>query len=284
MNIKIACCQMTPTNHLDKNLETAEKMVLAAAAKGADLVVLPEMFVCPYCHSNFSRAAEPAEGYTFERIRRLAQNAGIYLFAGTVPERFEKRIYNTCYVFDRQGNCIGHYRKNHLFDVSISGGIQFRESRVLSPGNDIVVVDTEFGPVGVTICFDLRFVEPFRIMADRGAKVIVVPAAFNMTTGPLHWDLTLRARAVDNQCFIAACSSGRDTTADYCAWGHSSIVNPWGTIVASLDDEAGTLIDTIDLDLVQRVRQELPILSSRRPDLYECVEKKGGHGRDKKRH
>lgn len=276
MKAKIACCQMTPINHLDTNLNTAKAMVEKAAGQGADFVVLPEMFVCPYCHGNFSRVAEPMEGYIYGQLSQLAADAGVYLFAGSVPERVDKRIYNTCYVFDRKGSCIGHHRKIHLFDVSIEGGIHFRESRVLSAGDTITVVQTEFGPVGVAICFDLRFPELFRIMADQGAQLMVIPAAFNMTTGPLHWDLTLQARAVDNQCYVAACSSARDTEAEYCAWGHSSLVDPWGHIVSALDEHPGILYETLDFDLVKKVRQELPILSSRRTDLYDCITK-GGH-------
>ena len=253
MKIKIACCQMTPVDHLEKNLIMAEKMVMKAADNGADMVVLPEMFICPYCHSQFARVAEPVEGFTYERLSELAAKTGIYLFAGSVPERADKKIYNTCYVFNRNGSCIAHHRKLHLFDVNIKNGIHFKESRILSAGDQITLADTEFGPVGVAICFDIRFPELFRIMADK------------------HWDLALRSRAVDNQCYIIACSSGRDTSAEYCAWGHSSVVNPWGEITNQLDEKEGILYSLIDLDLVDKVRKELPILSSLRHDLYQCI-------------
>jgi omega-amidase len=276
MKAKIACCQVIPGSDTEKNLNAAKEAVEEAAFNGADIVVLPEMFVCPYCHANFSRTAEPVEGFIYEELRELAKKCGVYLFAGSVPERSEKRIYNTCYAFDRKGNLIAHHRKVHLFDVAVEGGIQFRESRVLTPGNAITLAQTEFGPVGVAICYDLRFVEMFRIMALKGAKLMIVPAAFNMTTGPAHWELTLRARALDNQCYVAACSTGRDESADYRAWGHSCVVDPWGRVVSTLDEKQGTLYSVINFDFVDKIRRELPILAARRTDVYTCKEADNG--------
>lgn len=277
MKAQIACCQMIPIDDKQKNLEKAASMVRREAAAGTDIVVLPEMFICPYCHASFKDYCEPASGASVRFLSALARETGVILFAGSIPEKEDDRIYNTCFVFDRQGRIIGRHRKVHLFDVDIKGGISFKESKVLSPGNTLTVVDTEFGKIGAAICFDIRFVEPFRIMAEAGARLIVVPAAFNMTTGPLHWELAIRSRAVDNQCYIAACSSGRDTSADYCAWGHSSVVDPWGKVVATTGPEESIVRHTLDFDLVEQVRQELPILASRRQDLYTCTLSGGKH-------
>ncbi|MDD2413715.1 MAG: carbon-nitrogen hydrolase family protein [Eubacteriaceae bacterium] len=277
MKAIISCCQTIPIDNKEINLKKAIRVIRQEAKKGSDIVVLPEMFICPYCHASFIKYAEPDNGSTISTLAALAKELKIYIFAGSIPEIENHHIYNTCFVFNRKGEIIGRHRKMHLFDVSIQNGISFKESSVFSAGQSLTVVDTEFGPIGVAICFDIRFVEPFRLMVDRGANLIIIPAAFNMTTGPLHWELAIRSRAVDNQCFIVACSSGRDTHAKYCAWGHSSIVNPWGQIVGDLNEKEGTLQSTIDFDEVTKVRYELPILSSRRNDIYTINETGGKH-------
>ncbi|MEG0509422.1 MAG: carbon-nitrogen hydrolase family protein [Eubacterium sp.] len=270
MKVQIACCQLLLSDNKAKNLKNAETMIRTEAQKGTKIIVLPEMFICPYCNSNFITAAEPEDGPTLKFIAQLAKELKLIIFAGSIPERDNDKIYNTCFVFDQSGKCIGKHRKIHLFDVAIKNGVSFKESNVLSAGDTITVVKTDFGPIGIAICFDVRFVEIFRIMVQEGAKLIVIPAAFNMTTGPLHWELAMRARAVDNQCFIAACSSARNLGATYYAWGHSCIIDPWGTVLADALENEGSIRSTIDITLVDSVREQLPILSAVKSDIYTC--------------
>lgn len=246
------------------------KAFLADNLKGVDLVTLPEMFACPYETPNFPLYAEPEGGPSWQALSAIAKKYGIYLAAGSIPERDgEGRIYNTAYVFDRQGRQIGKHRKAHLFDIDVKGGQYFKESDTLTPGNHIGCFDTEFGRIGLCICYDFRFPETARLMAQDGAKVILVPAAFNMTTGPAHWELMFRQRAVESQCYVIGTAPARDPQSSYTSWGHSIVVDPWGTIVTQMDEKEGVCVVDLDLDYVDRVRQELPLLAHRRTDLYE---------------
>ena len=180
-----------------------------------------------------------------------------------------RRIYNTAYVFDRQGRQIGKHRKAHLFDIDVKGGQYFKESDTLSPGDHIGCFDTEFGRIGLCICYDFRFPETARLMAQDGAKIILVPAAFNMTTGPAHWELMFRGRAVESQCYVIGTAPARDPHSSYISWGHSIVVDPWGTVLMQMDEKEGVRIVELDLGYVEEVRQELPLLKHRRTDLYE---------------
>ena len=185
------------------------------------------------------------------------------------------RVYNTAYVFDREGKQIGKHRKAHLFDINVEGGQCFKESDTLSPGERIGCFDTEFGKIGLCICYDFRFPETARLMALDGAKVILVPAAFNMTTGPAHWELMFRQRAVESQCYVIGTAPARDPDSSYISWGHSIAVDPWGTILTQMDEKEGIRIIEIDLDYADKVRRELPLLAHRRTDLYELRRLKG---------
>lgn len=198
----------------------------------------------------------------------MARELGIYLAGGSVPEIEGEAIYNTCYLFSPQGEELARHRKVHLFDIDVPGGQRFMESDTLTAGSQITVVDTALGKLGLAICFDIRFAEFFRVMGDLGAQLILVPAAFNMTTGPLHWDLAFRMRALDQQCFVAGCSPARDRSASYVAYGHSLVCNPWGEILTDCGE--GEAVRVVDLDLgdLARYRAQIPILSGRRTDLY----------------
>lgn len=269
MKIKIAQLQTAVYDKKEKNLEQLRKLLEEIRKEQADLVCLGEMFACPYSTSSFPAYAEEEGGSTWRILSGLAKEFGIYLSAGTVPEKDEKgHIYNTAYVFDREGKQIAGHRKVHLFDIDVEGGQSFRESDTLTAGNECTVFDTEFGRMGICICFDCRFPELTRLMVQMGAKVILVPAAFNMTTGPAHWELMFRQRAVDNQCYMIGTSDARNPEASYVAWGHSLLVSPWGDVVKELDEKPGYMINEIDLDYVEKVRKELPLLSARRLDLY----------------
>ena len=187
-----------------------------------------------------------------------------------MPEKdAEGNVYNTSYIFDREGKQIGKHRKVHLFDIDIKGGQTFKESDTLTAGDSDTVFDTEFGKIGVMLCFDIRFPELSRMMVNDGAKVIFVPAAFNMTTGPAHWELSFRTRALDNQIYMVGCAPARDVSAGYISWGHSIVTDPWGRVIDMLDEKKGILLAELDMDYEEQVREELPLLKSRRKDMYK---------------
>ena len=280
MKVKTAILQTHVFAEKEKNLRNLEEILASGQTEGADLVTLPEMFACPYETKNFPAYAEPEGGPSWQALSSLAAKYGICLSAGSIPEceetDGETRIYNTAYVFDRDGRQIGKHRKVHLFDIDVQGGQYFRESDTLSPGNSIGCFDTEFGKTGLCICYDFRFPETARLMAQDGAKVILVPAAFNMTTGPAHWELMFRQRAVESQCFVIGTAPARDRDSSYLSWGHSIAVDPWGTILTQMDEKEGISIVELDLDYVEKVRNELPLLKHRRTDLYELRRKTPG--------
>lgn len=253
----------------EENLKQMAECMERADLKSTDLVTFPEMFLCPYETACFPAFAEKEGGTAWQWFSRLAKTYNVYLSAGTMPELGEDgRIYNTAYVFDRQGHQIGKHRKVHLFDIDIRGGQYFKESETLSPGNEVTVFDTEFGKVGLCICYDFRFPELARQMVNRGAQIFIVPAAFNMTTGPAHWELLYRSRAVDNQVFVIGTAPARDMTASYHSWGHSLVVNPWGEIIEMLGENEGSLRCQLELEQVKAVREQLPLLAHRRQDIY----------------
>ena len=287
MKMKIAILQTKVFAEKEKNIRQLEEILASGKTEEADLVTLPEMFACPYETGNFPLYAEAEGGPSWQALSALAKKYGIYLSAGSMPEavkaKSEKaespsekdRVYNTAYVFDREGKQIGKHRKAHLFDINVEGGQCFKESDTLSPGERIGCFDTEFGKIGLCICYDFRFPETARLMALDGAKVILVPAAFNMTTGPAHWELMFRQRAVESQCYVIGTAPARDPDSSYISWGHSIAVDPWGTILTQMDEKEGIRIIEIDLDYADKVRRELPLLAHRRTDLYELRRLKG---------
>ena len=264
MNVKIALVQMTGFFEKDQSIDKMEAKVREAANMGADIVVLPEMWNCPYGTRFFKEYGEDEKGPSVLRMSKVAKEMGIYLFGGSVSELEDEtnKVYNTCYVFNPQGVIIGKHRKRHLFDVNIKGKRAFRESDVLSPGDKSTVVDTEFGKIGVAICFDVRFAGDFdKMTKEMGAKMYIIPAAFNMTTGPKFWNKLMVGRAIDNQSFIVACAPALDENAPYDAYGHSLFVNPWGDIVSQLKTEEAILFEELDLDMVNDMRSQIPILN-----------------------
>ena len=256
-----------------ENIAAAERRMAELAAARPDIVALPEMFCCPYQVNNFPVYAEEEGGPVWRACSDLARKFGVYLSAGSVPERdADGRIFNTAYVFDRDGRQIAKHRKVHLFDIDVKGGQKFKESDTLSPGDAITVFDTEFGTFGLCICYDFRFPETGRLMALKGAKAVLVPAAFNMTTGPAHWELMFRSQAMYNQFFAVGTAPARDERGPYVSWGHSIAVDPWGKALRLMG--AGTEIGVVELDLdrVAEVRGQLPLLRHRRTDLYVVSE------------
>lgn len=267
--LRTALIQMEIDISKAKNLKKAEEMINKAAAKGAKLVVLPEMFNCPYDTSNFPKYAEKEGEHTWKVLSKIAKENNIFLVGGSVPEvDYENKVYNTCYIFDNKGNQIGKHRKMHLFDIDIKGGQYFKESETLSAGNEVTVFDTPYGKIGVIICYDIRFPELSRLIALKGAKLIIVPGAFNMTTGPAHWELLCRIRALDNQVYTIGAAPARRNDGGYVSYGNSIIADPWGSIVNKLDEKENILIEDLDLDLVDKIREQLPLLKHRRTDVY----------------
>lgn len=263
MNITLLQLPVSP--HKEQNLHRAAAAVSQAKDRGAELVILPEMFCCPYENTCFPAYAEEAGGMIWRALSDMARENHVWLVGGSFPEREAGRIYNTCFVFSPDGTQTARHRKIHLFDIDIQGGQSFRESDVLSPGEEVTVFSTPFGTFGVCICFDLRFPALFEAIADRGAQAVFVPAAFNRTTGPRHWELLFRSRAVDNQLYTVGVSSARDTSASYVSYGHSIVCNPWGDVLAQMGSEAGALDVQLDLAAVEQVRRQLPVRSARKP-------------------
>lgn len=266
--MKLGIAQMLVTASLLQNMKTAEKSIRALRDDGAQVIALPEMFCCPYDNESFCRFAQCEGGEVHTAMREMARQYGVYLIAGSMPEQEDGRIYNTSFVFSSEGKQIARHRKIHLFDVNIAGGQRFMESDTLSPGNQVTVFETPYAKIGLCICFDIRFPELARSMVLQGAELIVVPAAFNQTTGPLHWELLFRARAVDNQVFTAGIAPAQDKHASYVSYGHSVVASPWGTVIRSAGTEPETWVQELDFEEVRRVRRELPLLSARREDVY----------------
>jgi len=260
--------QMNVTPEKARNIGRAWELTQRAATDGADVVVLPEMFACLYENASFLENAEEAGGMIWQALSDMAAANNVYLVGGTFPEREGKRLYNTCFVFDRAGRQIARHRKTHLFDVDVEGGQHFKESDTFTAGRDITVFDTEFGRLGLCVCFDMRFPELARIMALEGARAVFVPAAFNMTTGPLHWEVMFRSRAIDNQVFTVGCALARDENGPYVSYGNSIAVDPWGKVLCRADAAEEVLTVDLDLSEVDRTRSQLPLMPARREDLY----------------
>ena len=271
MSLKIAVCQLRTELEQDVTLAKAGYMVKEAAQNGADMVALPEMFNCPYSSGFFRKIASLGHEKTVAAMSRWARENSVILIGGSIPEVDGERIYNTSFVFDRNGQQIARHRKVHLFDVDLPG-MRFKESDTFTPGEDITVFDTEYGKMGLAICFDVRFPELFRAMAKRGAQIIFLPAQFNMTTGPAHWDLQLRCRAVDNECFFVAAAAARYVGFDYECWGHSMIVDPYGTKLAYCDEKEQIIYADVDLERIAQVRAQLPTFLHLRSELYPVAE------------
>lgn len=269
--MKIAQIQMHVSGDKTADLRHAAELIRGAGE--IDLAVLPEMFCCPYDNSCFHRYGEEAGGEAQQALSALARERGIWLIGGSIPELEGGNVYNTSFVYAPDGSCAARHRKTHLFDIDVAGGQRFMESETLTPGSDITTFETPWGTMGLCICFDFRFEELARLMTLRGAKVLFVPAAFNMTTGPAHWELLFRQRAVDNQIFTVGISPARDESASYHAWGHSIVCDPWGSVISACGAEETVAVTELDFARIDAVRHQLPILSARRTDLYQISAK-----------
>lgn len=265
----ISLCQTPVANDKELNLKFAREYIEETVSTGSQLIALPEMFNCPYSKEYFgSYAEEFPQGQTIKMLSDLARKHSVYLVGGSIPEKEDNRLYNTSFVFGPEGQLLAKHRKIHLFDIDIPGQISFKESETLSSGETITIFETPFCRIGVAICYDIRFPELTRLMALKGIQLLVLPGAFNMITGPAHWDLTMRARALDNQIFVAAVSPARDVAGGYVAYGHSIVVDPWGNVLAEADETPTIVTTVIDLKQLKLVREQLPLLKHRRPQIY----------------
>lgn len=272
--MKLALCQMNVVDDKQANLKKASSMIIESAEKNADFVILPEMFNCPYSNDKFIEyQEEETDSYTLSKISSLAEKNNVYILAGSIPENENGKLFNTSYLFDRKGEIIAKHRKMHLFDIDVKDRITFKESDVLTAGDEFTITDTEFGKIGVGICYDIRFPELARVMVENGALALFYPGAFNMTTGPAHWELLFRSRALDNQVFCVGVAPALNKQASYHSYGHSIITNPWGEVIAQASENEELIISEIDLNEIKKVREELPLLKNKREDLYEVMQK-----------
>ena len=272
--IKLSLCQMNVIDNKEDNIKTASLMIDESVSKNADFIVLPEMFNCPYSNDKFIEYGEEEKSsYTLNKISLLAKKNNIYILAGSIPEKENGKLYNTSYLFDKAGNIIAKHRKMHLFDIDVKGKITFKESDVLTAGDSFTIAETDFGKIGIGICYDIRFPELARVMVENGALILFYPGAFNMTTGPAHWELLFRSRALDNQVFCVGVAPALNKDASYHSFGHSIIASPWGEIIAEASEKENLILCEIDLDEIKKVREELPLLKNKREDLYEVIKK-----------
>ncbi|KAI3803200.1 hypothetical protein L1987_31349 [Smallanthus sonchifolius] len=274
---KIGLCQLSVTADKERNIAHARLAIEDAAEKGAKLVLLPEIWNSPYSNDSFPVYAEDIDAGTDSSpstamLSEAARSLKITIVGGSIPERCGDKLYNTCCVFGADGELKAKHRKIHLFDINIPGKIIFEESKTLTAGETPTVVDTDVGRIGIGICYDIRFQELAMLYAARGAHLLCYPGAFNMTTGPLHWELLQRARAVDNQLYVATCSPARDAGSGYVAWGHSTLVGPFGEVLATTEHDEATIISEIDYSLLELRRTNLPLQKQRRGDLYSLID------------
>ena len=268
---RLGVCQLRTETDYEATMEKAAEMISSAAGSGAEVLVLPEMFSCPYSREYFRVFASRGHEETCRRMSSWARENRVLLVGGSVPELEGDRLYNTCFVYGTDGELLARHRKIHLFDVDLPG-MRFHESHTFTPGSEITVFDTPYGRMGVAICFDVRFPELFRAMARRGAELICLPAQFNMTTGPAHWEATMRTRAVDNELFFVAASAARYEGFSYECWGHSLILDPYGTKLAAADETEQLLLADLDLNRIDEVRAQLPTFLHLREELYSVAD------------
>mmetsp|Transcript_30659 Transcript_30659/g.56719 ORF Transcript_30659/g.56719 Transcript_30659/m.56719 type:complete len:412 (-) Transcript_30659:76-1311(-) len=306
---RVALLQLPVTSDKSQNIQTAKDYIQKAYEAGAQLCVLPEIWNSPYATSAFAEYAEVLPevgdslldgdkannwGLSSITLMEMAKSTNMYIVGGSIPETCSSKIYNTCLIVNPSGKIVGKHRKVHLFDINVPGGIQFKESETLTGGEGATYFDVEggdddddesgFGRIGVGICYDIRFPEYALLLTQmRKCKILIYPGAFNLTTGPAHWELLQRARAVDGQCFVLTASparmpppppedDGKAKYPHYSAWGHSTVISPWGEVVATCDEKPGMVVADLEMDKVDEMRMGIPTMSQKRHDIYRLVE------------
>jgi len=269
--LRVGLVQMNSRSDKEANLATAERLIDEAAEKGARLVGLPEYVSYLGPKELHEENAEPIPGPTTERFAARARQHGIYLLGGSILERSDTpgMYYNTSTFFNPRGELLATYRKIHLFDIDISGNVSANESATILPGDHVVTVEMDGHTLGLSICYDLRFPELYRLLALDGAEVLFVPAAFTLFTGKDHWHTLLRARAIENQCYVLAPAQIGPHDPHAQCYGHALVADPWGTVIADAPNHEGVVIADIDFDYLKQVRAQVPSLANRQPNAYQ---------------
>jgi predicted amidohydrolase len=268
--LRVACVQLTAGAEKAANLERAERLVARAAADGAELVLLPEKWNGVAAPAGLAELAEPLEGgESVDAMAGWARSLGIALVGGSITERREghERFSNTSCAFDEDGRLVAVYRKIHLFDVEV-GGLVYRESAAEEPGDEPVLAELAGWSIGLSICYDVRFPELYRLLAVGGAELLVVPANFTAFTGRDHWHVLLRARAIENQCFVAAAAQAGEPVPGRPSYGHSLVSDPWGTVLGEAAEGETVVLADLDRDRLREIRERLPSLAHRQPEAY----------------
>ena len=287
--LRVALCQFHVSSKKELNHDTAKEYLRRAAEAGAKLAVLPEIWNSPYATAAFPEYAESlpnlgeseSKSPSSQLLIAEAKRHKMWIVGGSIPERVSQdgseKIYNTCLVLNPDGKVVAKHRKVHLFDIDVPGKITFFESETLSPGDTLSHFSSPIGNIGVGICYDIRFAEYAMLLRQKyNCVVLIYPGAFNMTTGPAHWELLQRGRALDNQCYVLTASPARTLEPDgdskyphYTAWGHSTVVSPWGDVVATTDEKEGVVVADLDLSKVEDIRKNIPIGIQKRSDMYK---------------
>lgn len=266
-NVKAAICQIKPGYDKEKNITHALYLIEEAAQNGAGLITLPEIFYYPYELLALRRVADK-DNSTLERLQETADKLNILLCTGSLAVKRDNGIQNTSYLIDPSGKILIEYSKSHLFDVKFKD-LHVKESLIFTPGSEAKVAATPIGNISINICYDIRFPELARTCTLKGAEIIIVPAAFNTVTGPPHWHVIFRARAIENQVFILAASQARVENSQYIAYGHSLVVDPWGTILVEAGEGEEIIYAELDSGTLTDTRNRMPLLKQRNPDLYQ---------------
>jgi predicted amidohydrolase len=267
-----AAVQMNTGKDLDSNLNKAEQFVKEASSRNAIFISFPELVNC-FEDTEVMKYKESILGPTVQRFQKVAKENNIWIHCGSIHEEIpdSKKYYNTTFLIGSTGEIVATYRKIHLFDVTLPSGDVICESDTVVPGSQIVVASTQFAKLGLSICYDLRFPELYRLMALMGAEVLMVPAAFMLSTGKDHWEPLLRTRAIENGCYVIAPAQIGKKADKVTTYGKSMIIDPWGDVIARSSDKESVIIAEIDLDFLRHVRLNIPSLTNRRPDVYQNV-------------
>ena len=267
--VKVAAIQMASGPNVSANLNEANRLIAKAAEAGARMVVLPENFAIMGMseHDKVEVREQDGQGQIQNFLSKQASRHGVWIVGGTIPlvAQDDNKVRGACLLFDDKGNRVARYDKIHLFDVHVpESGEHYNESETLESGSEAVVVDTPFGRVGLAVCYDLRFPELFRKLADQGAQIIALPSAFTAITGNAHWEVLVRARAIENLCYMVASAQGGYHVNGRETYGHSMIVNPWGVVMDQLHHGAGYVIADLDVDYLNSTRRNFPVLEHRK--------------------
>lgn len=263
---KVALVQMDTQSDREENLRKMGERIREAVGNGAGLVVFPE--TVEYIGPRLAEHASDVPGDITARFSSYARENGVWLHAGSITEKSEKKPRNLSMLFSPDGRCRAEYRKLHMFDVEVEDGPCYQESKGIAAGDQVCLADTEFGRLGLSICYDLRFPQLYRLMADHGAEILIVSANFTDPTGEAHWEPLLRARAIENTCYVLACGQCGQKKA-FKAHGHSMVINPWGRVLASAGDREEIIYAQLSQEVLANTRKQIPCLKNQRDDLYQ---------------